>query len=202
MRSSRRPGGLFEPAHDFDAHLKVFTAQTVAEAREGLRIYDSISGNFCFADRHGDIGYQYTGRIPKRPPYLLPVPGWDGEHEWDGSVPKAELPTDENPDVGYIVTANNRTTTPDYPHYLSFAATAFRADRLRELFDATEMFRLDDMPALQGDQTSVMMRALAARFTAFEAGDPDARAMQELLRDWGRFDATRRCRTARLLAGA
>ncbi len=181
---------LFEPGRDFDALLKIHAASSIAEAREGFRTYDSISGNFCFADTRGDIGYQYTGRIPKRPAHLLPIPGWDGEHEWDGSVPKEELPADENPDIGFIITANNRTTTPDYPHYLSFGATPFRADRLRELFDATEVFTLDEMPALQADQTSVMLRELAARFTAFEAIDGDARAMQELLRDWeGSMDA-------------
>lgn len=176
--------GLVEPGHDFDALLRVCTASTVAEAREGFRTYDSISGNFCFADTAGDIGYQYSGRIPKRPPYILPVPGWDGGHEWDGSVAKTALPTDENPDNGFILTANNKTTTPDYPHYLSFGATPFRADRLHELFDDTEVFRLDEMPAFQGDQTSVMMREFAARFTAFEAEDADAREMQRLLRRW------------------
>ncbi len=176
--------GLAEPAHDFDAHMTVFTAETVAQAREGFSTLDSISGNYCFADQAGDIGYQYVGRIPRRPAWLLPVPGWDGEHEWDGDVPKDELPAEENPENGYIFTANNKTTTPDYPHYLTFGATPFRADRLREMFEATEVFRLDEMPQLQGDQTSVPLRTLAARFVAFEAADEGAQAMQALLRGW------------------
>ncbi|MDP6605636.1 MAG: penicillin acylase family protein [Dehalococcoidia bacterium] len=176
--------GLAEPAHDFDAHMTYFTAETIDQARAGFNRLDSISGNYCFADQAGDIGYQYVGRIPKRPAWVLPVPGWDGEHEWDGNISTDELPTDENPDNGFIFTANNRTTTPDYPHYLTFGATPFRADRLREIFEATEVFSLDEMPQLQGDQTSVPLRTLAERFVSFEAADDDARAMQGLLRGW------------------
>jgi penicillin amidase len=103
--------GLAEPAHDVDALIAALRASNVAEAREAFRTYDSISGNYCFSDQSGDIAYQYVGRIPKRPAWPLPVPGWSGEYEWDGDVPKEELPTDENPDVGFIVTANNRTTS-------------------------------------------------------------------------------------------
>ena len=176
--------GLDDPAHDFEALWAVLTSTNAAEAREGFRRYDSVSGNFCFADRSGDIGYQYAGRIPRRPAWLLPVPGWDGEHEWDGFVPKHELPAEDNPANGYIVTANNKTTTPDYPHYLSFGATRFRVERLHELLAQRELFTAEEMPALQGDTTSIHALELAARFTAFEAADADAAAMQALLRDW------------------
>jgi penicillin G amidase len=176
--------GLAAPAHDMDALWSVLTSTTIAEAREGFRTYDSVSGHFCFADGNGDIGYQYVGRVPKRPPWLLPVPGWDGDHEWQGDVPKEELPVDENPANGFIVTANNRTTSPDYPHYLSYTSFPYRADRLRELMDATEVFALDEMPQLQGDQVSLHAREVASRLTSFEAHDEDARGMQALLRGW------------------
>ncbi len=176
--------GLATPTHDIDAMNALHRSTCVADAREALRTYDSISGNFCFADSGGNIAYQYVGRIPKRPAWLLPVPGWDGKHEWDGNVPKSELPCDENPTNGFIVTANNKTTTPDYPHYLSYSASAFRADRLRELMDATEIFRLDEMPRLQGDQTSRHARGIARWLTSFAAKDADALAMQKLLQSW------------------
>ncbi len=176
--------GLADPAHDMDATLAVLAARTAAEAREGFRRYDSVSGNYCFADTAGDIGYQYSGRVPRRPAWVVPVPGWDGDHEWDGDVPKDELPIADNPANGFVVTANNRTTTPDYPHYLTYSQTPFRANRLRELMDATEVFRLDAMPELQSDQVSLHARAMASLFTSFRAQDPDARAMQEVLAGW------------------
>ncbi len=182
--------GLAEPAHDVDALWSVLTASNSSEAREGFRKYDSISGNYCFADQSGDIGYQYVGRIPKRPAWLVPVPGWDGDHEWDGDISKEELPAEDNPPNGFIVTANNRTTTPEYPYYLNFAGTRYRADRLRELMDGVETFALDDMPSLQKDVVSIAHREAAEAFTAFEASDPDVRSLQEILRNWdGSMDA-------------
>jgi penicillin amidase len=176
--------GLVEPGHDFDALLPLYTATSVAQARTAFRSYDTISGNFCFADTAGNIAYQYTGRIPKRPAWPLPVPGWDGAHEWDGDVPKDELPTDENPPTGYIATANNKTTTAGYPHFLSFAGSPWRADRLHDIFGERETFSPDDMPAIQGDLKSLTARDLVTRYLAVETDDADAAAMQGILRGW------------------
>ncbi len=175
---------LAEPCRDFDGMLPIFRAATIAEARQGFQRYDSISGNFCFADRDGNIGYQYTGRTPKRPAALAPVPGWDGAHEWDGEVPADELPQETNPEHGLIITANNRTTTPDYPHYLSWSQTPFRADRLRELLSGRDDWSADAMIEIQADQTSLHARHLAARAAAAPGDDPQVRELQQLLADW------------------
>ncbi|MDA0269547.1 MAG: penicillin acylase family protein [Chloroflexi bacterium] len=181
--------GLEAPAHDTDALLAVLRARTFEDAREGFRKYDSVSGNFCFAGPSGDIGYQYSGRLPKRPGWVLPVPGWDGKHEWDGDIPKDELPFDENPPGGVILTANNRTIGPDYPHYLSFTSSRWRADRLRELLDEVETFDADTMRLLQGDQTSIHARDLGRRFAGVEVADAGAKRLRGLLEGWdGRLD--------------
>ncbi|MEX1102638.1 MAG: penicillin acylase family protein, partial [Dehalococcoidia bacterium] len=177
--------GLAEPAHDMDAMVAMLRASTAAEARAALRGYDSISGNYCFADRAGDIGYQYAGRIPRRPAWLLPVPGWTGTYEWDGDVPNDELPAEDNPANGYLVTANNRTTTPDYPHYLTYVTTRFRADRLRELLEGhAGTFSADEMREMQADLTSIQARELAAAIAAAPVADADAVGVQQVLAGW------------------
>ena len=175
---------LAEPCHDFDGMLPIFRAATIGEAREGFQRYDSISGNFAFADRDGDIGYQYTGRTPRRAAALAPVPGWDGAHEWDGDVPADELPQETNPEDGVIITANNRTTTPDYPHYLSWVQTPFRADRLRELLRGRDDWTAEAMVEVQSDQTSLHARNLAARAAAAPSDEPAVRELQALLGGW------------------
>ena len=134
-RSHRRPLGPGRPGARHGRMVTVLRASTAAEARAGFGLYDSISGNYCFATTEGDIGYQYAGRIPRRAPWLVPMPGWDGAYEWQGDVPKDELPAEDNPASGYFASANNKTTTPDYPHYLSYASSRFRADRIRELVE-------------------------------------------------------------------
>ncbi|OAI41042.1 hypothetical protein AYO38_04790 [bacterium SCGC AG-212-C10] len=173
------------PVHDMDAILALHRSKNIAEARAALLKLDSVSGNFCLADIHGDIGYQYTGRIPKRPAWLVPVPGWDGEHEWDGDVPKEELPAETNPDRGYIITANNHTTTPDYPHYLTYTETRFRADRLNELFASHEgKFTVDEMRRFQADVTSVVARDLAPLFAAAPVTTEAGGRLRSLFAGW------------------
>ena len=63
----------------------------------------------------------------------LPVPGWTGEYEWQGAIPFAEMPRSRNPETGYIITANNRITEADYPHYINVDfAPEFRARRIAD----------------------------------------------------------------------
>ena len=175
---------LAEPCRDVDALLPIFTAANIDEARAGFQKYDSISGNFCLADTAGEIGYQYTGRTPKRECSLVPVPGWDGGHEWQGEVAKDQLPRQSNPASGVLFTANNRTTTPDYPHYLSFSQTPFRANRLSELLltDRSD-WTVDDMPPIQGDQTSLHARAFAAAVQALHVND-EAVEYKQMICHW------------------
>jgi penicillin amidase len=77
--------------------------------------------NFVYADVHGDIGYSMPGDCPireKKHSGLLPAPGWTGECEWLGSIPKAEMPYSLNPEQGFIVSCNHKATPEDYPYYM------------------------------------------------------------------------------------
>ncbi len=59
------------------------------ELTESMRGWVDPCNNFLMADVHGNIGYTSRGEIPirSRVNALLPVPGWTGEHEWQGSIP-------------------------------------------------------------------------------------------------------------------
>ncbi|KAI9011823.1 nucleophile aminohydrolase [Hyaloraphidium curvatum] len=59
---------------------------------------------------HGHIRYLNRGLQAIRADQLnlwVPVPGWDGKHEWMGFVPFEALPRGEGGETGRIVTANN-----------------------------------------------------------------------------------------------
>ena len=58
------------------------------------------------------FGYLHEGRIPVREAAngWLAVPGWSGEHEWQGYIPHAELPKAIDPATGYAITCNQRVT--------------------------------------------------------------------------------------------
>lgn len=116
-----------EPTQAFTADVPMHSARTVQEAIEAHRELGHCS-NRVFADASGNIGYLLSGRLPKRPggPAHVPVPGWTGEHEWEGWVPFEEMPRSVNPPSHFINTSNNLIVRPDYPHYVS--AGPFLAD--------------------------------------------------------------------------
>ena len=66
--------------------------------------------NVVAGDTSGKIGHRVRALVPARPRSngWLPVPGWTGEHEWNGMVPFEDMPHAIAPDSGMIVTANNR----------------------------------------------------------------------------------------------
>ena len=118
-----------------DSLWKMLLAQDSNQLIESMRQWVDPCNNFVIADVHGNIGYLSRGRIPVRSVAnaWLPVPGWTGEHEWQGDIPFEELPVSVNPEQGYIVTANNKPVGDDYPYYISVDFTpGFRAQRVTD----------------------------------------------------------------------
>ena len=95
--------------------------------------------NVVYADIDGTIGYACTGRFPVRRSGdgTVPVPGWTGDHEWDGWIPPEELPWAKDPGRGFLATANNRVHDDAYPHLIGHDFhTPYRARRIVEVLQA------------------------------------------------------------------
>ncbi len=76
----------FEPAGIFTGFLALNRAQNFNEFRAALSLIATPTLNIGYADAEGNIGYQYIARVPIRMNGngTVPVPGWDGVHEWVG----------------------------------------------------------------------------------------------------------------------
>lgn len=131
------------------------------EFTTALQNYVAPIQNFVYADVNGNIGYYTPGRIPIRQAGhsgLLPIPG-TGQFDWQGFIPFNQLPQVLNPDSGYIVTANNRVAPSNYPYTISQEwAEPYRAERIRQLILSKPKLSLDDMQAIQLDQTTLLYR--------------------------------------------
>jgi len=153
--------------------------------REALRGWLSPGQNVIYADADGTIGYQCTGRYPIRRGWdgSMPVPGWDGEHEWDGWIPFEELPFDVDPAEGFLATANNRIHEETYPHLIGVDwSPPSRIRRIAELLEAEPVHSPETFAAMQADVVSVPARELAAALGELEPADERQRAALELLR--------------------
>ncbi|HLZ83670.1 MAG TPA: penicillin acylase family protein, partial [Caulobacteraceae bacterium] len=107
----------FEPGTSpYFAAARYQTAGDWAAFREALTHWGAAAMNFVYADVDGNIGWSPAGLIPRRSNWdgLTPVPG-DGRYEWGGFLTQDELPSQFNPERGWVATANEMNLPPGYP---------------------------------------------------------------------------------------
>ena len=156
--------GMTDPAGSLRTLVPLLRARTVDELDGAVREWAEPLNNWVMADRHGTIGYRTAGQVPIRPAVntWLPVPGWVTDYDWTGTIPDAELPRQRDPDIGAIVTANQRVTERSYPHVLgSDTYGPSRAQRIWDRLGAGDGFGPADMIAIHGDTVSVAGRRFA-----------------------------------------
>jgi penicillin amidase len=168
------------------ALLAMNAAASAGTFVEALRGFVDPHQNVVFADTAGVWGYWMAGRVPRRrggTPPLLPVPGWTGEHDWDGYLGFDEHPHALSPPAGVVVTANHRQTRAPVGARISDGAWTepYRALRILELLEGRELHDAGTMAAIQLDVGSAFVnRHRAAAESAFrEAGlDVEAGALE------------------------
>jgi penicillin G amidase len=157
-----------------------------------LEGHSAPASNLIWADRHGSIGYKLIGDLPLRRGGCpdLPKPGWEGEFEWEGTVPYDELPETVDPESGFLVTANNRIVGDEYPHHItSDWLDGYRARRIEQLLRASDEHDVENFEAMQSDDLSIPGLEAARRLGRLSpAGQREISAL-ERLRSWdGRLD--------------
>src|SRR5207249_3946385 len=114
---------------------------------------------------------------------------------WIGWVPFEELPWSEDPQRGYLVTANNRTHDDDYPHLIGHDFHApYRARRIAELIEDEPPggHTVDSMRRIQADTVGLHVRAVLERIpgevrSAFGSWDGDLSSGSSEASSFGRF---------------
>ncbi|HEX5165227.1 MAG TPA: penicillin acylase family protein [Thermomicrobiales bacterium] len=182
-----RYSAMDRPNPGMTCFLPQLRAANLDELDEAMRNWVDPCNSMTMADVHGNIGYLHRGRVPvrNRANGWLPVPGWTGEHEWQGDIPFEELPRLRNPETGFVATANNRIVGPEYPHYLSLDyAPPHRARRvvarLSDLRDAT----IADMSAIHNDRISLPSRDFVAALGTLAPDDERTAAALDRLKSW------------------
>ena len=172
---------------------EMLRAEGSQELVEHMRDWVDPCNNLLFADIHGDMGYLCRGRIPIRSRVngWLPVPGWTGEHEWEGDIPFDELPVSINPPEGYIATANNRPVGDDYPHYFAIDFTPeFRVKRVTHGLKSLDHPAAGDMAQVHAQSVSIPALAYQGVLKDVKPLDKASQAAKALLLDWnGEMDA-------------
>ncbi len=180
------------PNRGLESLLLQLRSGSVDEMDEAMREWVDPCNNYVFGDVDGEIAYLTRGKVPMRSMAnaWLPVPGWTGEHEWEGVIPFEEMPRIRNPENGFIVTANNKQVDDDYPYYISVQyATEHRArriyDRLADMPNAT----VEDMGDVHAERVSIPAVSYVNLLRGVEPADDQSAQARNVLLKWdGKMD--------------
>lgn len=181
---------VIETDRSFDTLLPMLAARTVDGLFDATRGWGLIDHNLVAADTQGHIGHLVRGLVPRRGRIngWLPVPGWTGEHEWDGLLPWQAMPRAIDPPRGFLVTANNRFIAddrgPDAPYFLTDCHPPYRAQRVESLLVGINAATADDMARIHRDVQSLTAPVFQRALTALTAAEPTAEALRRHIIDW------------------
>lgn len=149
---------LQNPDESVDALFRLGQARNFKEARRQVQRIDYIPLNLVYADAT-HIGWQVTGRYPLRKAGTgqLPSPGWTGQYDWQGFADDRLRPHVEDPDAGYIATANHRTVRGGPIHLSSSWYYPERFERIRQVLSRPRSHDLAETLRLQFDRKDLLV---------------------------------------------
>ncbi|MCS6835598.1 MAG: penicillin acylase family protein [Anaerolineae bacterium] len=181
----------YEPSKLIRAVFGINKAQNWDEFRAALRDWDTAAQNFIYADTSGNIGYQTPGHVPVRAAGhdgRLPIRAESDEDDWRGFVPFELLPTVQNPQRGYIATANQALVPLEYydlvrqalseqfgsdSHYVYGYqwSVGYRGQRIVEMLEATPKHDLASFRAIHGDNKFILAEEIAPTLASLDLGE-------------------------------
>jgi penicillin amidase len=175
------------PYQGFECLLPMMKAASVDELNESMRQWVDPCNNLLSADVHGNIAYLHRGQVPIRSlsNAWLPVPGWSGDHEWQGNIPFEKLSRLRNPSGGFILSANNRIPDEKYPYYIALGyAPEYRARRIYERLGNLTAATVEDMRSIHGDSLSIPAQVFIKLIAAAKPADEFSVKAQSGLASW------------------
>jgi len=166
-------------------------ARSWEDFKSAVSTFKAVSQNIVYADINGNIGLYCSAGVPirKKGTGLAVMPGRTDEYDWQGLVPFEELPHSYNPKSGFLSSANNRTASNDYPHYIStLYAPGYRYRRINEMLTAKEKLSLEDFIQMHADWKSKLVEDLRPDIVRVLKSATDLSSVEKqaagLLEDW------------------
>jgi penicillin amidase len=179
------------PTRDPIAIWKMGRAQSLKQFLEALDNLEVPALNVCYADVEGNIAMHPCGRLPLRlaGQGRIPMDGSSGDNDWNGWVPRNELPLEVNPARHFVASANNRATPLGYPHYLGWMWDPnYRIRRIHEMLAPATGLTAEKMGSFQYDSLDKAAQRFVPRLMEALAKsppeDPFERKVKEALAAW------------------
>ncbi len=178
------------PGGEMKTFVDLFKAKTYEDYDAALTHYDVPAQNIIFANQAGDIAIQVAGKFPIKPADegKFVMDGSSGKTAWQGYIPKTQIPKVKNPERGYVSSANQHSTTPDYPYKYHGRFEQYRGRSLNEQLDTMQQITIADMKLLQNSTYSQKaadaLPLLLGYLDASVLESDQARSYQKMLANW------------------
>jgi penicillin G amidase len=166
-------------------------AKNIDDIEAAARLFKCPAQNWIYADDQGNIGYWLAAGIPRRHGFdgSSVLPGWDGNHEWDGYIPFDSLPHMKNPESGFLATANNKQAGNNFPYPISHTyGPPERISRIITLLQEKERLGLDDFARIQSDVSMEMARVWVPKMLAGIHADSLSPGQKQALDLFGKWN--------------
>ncbi len=177
------------PTTVLDGAYQLGHASTIEEARMAASLIDVLGLNIMYGDSSGNIAWWASGKISKRPLHVnskIILDGASGKDELLGYFNFSENPQSENPESGYLYTANHRPNAVNGYNYPGHYTPMSRANRIKNYLMASDKFNIDDFKTMHRDVVSDTDME-AARYFAKRLGsliENDELGGIELMANW------------------
>jgi penicillin amidase len=145
--------------------------------------------NFVFASKNGDIGLKVSGLIPIKSQnngnWLMD--GTSDREDWKGFVPDSLNPKSFNPERGFVSSANQHSTYPNYPFYYSGHFNDYRGRFINRMLDSMSNITVEKMQKMQNNNYSILAEeALPTLLSHLQTNDLNTKesGMVSLLESW------------------
>jgi penicillin amidase len=173
-----------------DAFYQLNRADTLAKARAASEKIHAPGLNIVWANASGDIGWWAAAKLPLRPNGVNPtfiLDGSSSEADKLGFVPFTANPQEENPDRGYIVSANYQPlpdSNIEVPGYYNLPARGIQIDQ--HLANNKVKWNIQNSQALQLDTgNGYSQRLLKPLLPILQATvSANEQELVQLLADW------------------
>lgn len=158
--------------------LEMNRAHDLNQFKQALRKNYAPMQNVVTADTDGNIAYQAAGVAPKRILHhglygVAPALGWEKQYDWNGYVPFEQLPSQNNPDQGWIATANQKIIAANDPNPLTGDwEMPTRYHRIVDLITSKNIHSFEDMMSMQSDTLSLGATPLLELFKSSKSSHP------------------------------
>lgn len=169
--------------------IKMMRASGCRDAIEVVRDCPHPALVWVFADGDGHIASQASGWLPvrgKKQSGIVPIPAWDEANHWQGTVPVEKLPSEFDPAIGFVASANEELYRSDGPPLHAHGFPDYRKRRIVERLTELPQATVTDMQELQYDVVSMQARDLLPVLLAHLEDCP----LKEQLSNWDhRYDS-------------